>query len=156
MQEAEQRAENRANSKPPRGSKRYPKSLCLSTGRKPSIITEYPHQGPAADGRKPLESGHRAISSCAAVERSGDVDRLLAFTASSRTSFHQGSPVSPASIPLGIDSPNPLPPAHVHLPPAPPPVHRILCTRHGSLRWLYTEMCLYRIPCTQNPVYTAG
>ena len=63
---------------------------------------------------------------------------------------------SPASIPLGIDSPKP-PPTSTHPPAADSsPVHRILCTRHGSLRWLYTEMCLHRIPCTQNPVYTAG
>ena len=111
---------------------------------------------PASGAQPPVRSGHRAISSCAAVERSGHEDRLLAFTASSRTSFQQGSPVSPASIPLGIDSPK-SPPTGTHPPTAGPcSVHRILCTRHGLLRSLYTGMRLHRIPCTQNPVYTAG
>ena len=53
VQKAEQRAESRAKSKPPGGSKRSPKvPRNGGTGLKASTITEYPHQGPAADGRK--------------------------------------------------------------------------------------------------------
>ena len=55
MQKAEQRAESTAKSKPPGGSKRSPKVPQIGgTGRKASTITEFPHQGPAADGVSPL------------------------------------------------------------------------------------------------------
>ena len=55
VQKAEQRAESRATRKPPCGSKRSPEVPQIGgTGRKPSTMTKYPHQGPAEDGREPL------------------------------------------------------------------------------------------------------
>ena len=108
---------------------------------------------PASGAQPPVRSGHRAISSCAAVERSGDVDRLLAFTASSRTSFQQGSPGEPSVYTFRYRLPYiPSQPAAAHLSPAPDTALR--CTQDPVYTAWLAKIAVHRNAPTQNPLYT--